>query len=523
MVQAVLQELGIATPGAHRESLGSTDTSSAVSIDDSERPSSARTDGSERPSSMGTDSAPSGPGRRGDSKRPASPGIGDMALTAAELQELSRYFPSVAKDAVFCVGCASYGHSLRFCPLRTCRICNACIDDHALFGCPALSPTDVVFRKIAPLKTASIKKGKNKNRKGKGKGKETEQSIAEADWVPEPDNRPAQKCKLCLEVTAHRDVCPMLWTTFVPNPCLKRKAGQISVSCYFCGSGGHFGGDCSKNKGEHLSGRQFSRPDDIWCQKYAQQFMGGVTPDSKTPHKAPVASSANGVSEIARPANAKRAKTSADQNTLPGRPKPPQAPSPAQVQKNTSGQPGAPALSKTQIKKANRRQRLADEARGVLAKQTAQASKASQDHYVLPTALPTRTGPPSAPHKGQKQAPKSAPNRGPKQPPRETPTAGAPMAIKGIAGTSRSAPVPAAEVYNLPQQKQPKTKQQQQQPPKAQKKQRKKPKGNAEATTATTANGQRQPAAQSNAAQAHPLTGAKAGPVRRRRGKSQGL
>ncbi|CAK7198216.1 hypothetical protein SEUCBS139899_000874 [Sporothrix eucalyptigena] len=176
---------------------------------------------------------------------------------ADEQRKLEKYFPGVAKDAVFCLGCASYGHRFAACPLRSCRLCGSNTGGHTLFGCEAIPTVS---------ETSEEPKGKSKARaKGKGKAAVTSQATPASSASP-------SKCRYCLEDCIHGDICPMLWRTFVHNPASKRSADEISTACYVCGLDDHFGGDCKDNTGEHISGRQYSLDDDIWSRRYTLQF-----------------------------------------------------------------------------------------------------------------------------------------------------------------------------------------------------------------------------------------------------------
>ncbi|CAK7211635.1 hypothetical protein SBRCBS47491_001191 [Sporothrix bragantina] len=187
---------------------------------------------------------------------------GSMAITD-EQRKLKRYFPAVTPDAVFCIGCASYGHRVAACPLRSCRLCGSTGGDHTLFGCPAESSALVTAESLADRNQGD---GRNK---GKGKAKSKTATAPEANTAVPPQ---PSKCRYCLEDCIHTVVCPLLWRTFVHNPASKRSADKISTACYVCGLDDHFGGDCKDNTGEHISGRQYSRDDDIWSRKYALLF-----------------------------------------------------------------------------------------------------------------------------------------------------------------------------------------------------------------------------------------------------------
>lgn len=201
----------------------------------------------------------------------AAPLATEKTSRANRDQELSdRYFPRVPKDAVFCVGCASYDHTIDICPWQICRLCGGCEGGHTQFGCPTLSnqhePVDVTGlsppRQIEHTSDVQVPAAHSAD-----KMQDSPNDEANGRQTRSP------KCPFCLEESDHLGACPLLWRTFVPMPAAKRMASQISASCYFCGRGGHFGGDCEQNTGEHLSGRRYSLRDDIWSCRYALQFV----------------------------------------------------------------------------------------------------------------------------------------------------------------------------------------------------------------------------------------------------------
>ncbi|CAK7275308.1 hypothetical protein SEPCBS57363_006614 [Sporothrix epigloea] len=184
-----------------------------------------------------------------------------------EQRNMEKYFPAVDRDAMFCIGCASFGHRFAACPLRNCRLCGSIAGDHTLFGCSA------VHLSVPPQSEKPESEFKPGRGKGKDKAKRKGQVPAVADTgTAAPAPAQPSKCPYCLEDCIHTFVCPLLWRTFVRDPASNRSADKISTACYVCGLDDHFGGDCKKNTSEHISGRRFSRDDDIWSRKYALLF-----------------------------------------------------------------------------------------------------------------------------------------------------------------------------------------------------------------------------------------------------------
>ncbi|CAK7564277.1 MAG: hypothetical protein SEPTF4163_002164 [Sporothrix epigloea] len=301
------------------------------------------------------------PRRAANGEMPSATGaVMNVAATVSmdaidEQRNLEKYFPAVDRDAMFCIGCASFGHRFAACPLRNCRLCGSIAGDHTLFGCstvPLSAPTQGGWPESEP----KPERGKGKD-KAKRKGQAP--AVADTDTAVPPPAQPS-KCPYCLEVCVHTVVCPLLWMTFVRDPASKRSADKISTACYVCGLDDHFGGDCRRNTSEHISGRRFSRDDDIWSSKYALLFSDSIKLSSSSRLQAPI----NGIASSAgTPLNqeAKRIKTGQGEKDSYSRP----AQASLTAQADESGNTGSAGkikgtVSKQQTPSSSKAQAVAD-------------------------------------------------------------------------------------------------------------------------------------------------------------------
>ncbi|CAK7271182.1 hypothetical protein SEPCBS119000_004470 [Sporothrix epigloea] len=227
-----------------------------------------------------------------------------------EQRDLKKYFPAVDRNAIFCIGCASNGHRFAACPLRNCRLCGGITVDHTLFGCPA-----VALDTLTQSDKRSESELKPLHGTGKDKPKNKNKAAAVSNTGTAAPGQPSQ-CPYCLEECIHEVVCPRLWTTFVSDPASKRSDYKIWTACYVCGLDNHFGGDCKSNTGMHLSGRQFSRDDDIWSHKYASLFS--EMKKSRSCAKVEAAGNGAGSAAVApQSRKAKRLKAGQDDKIVP--------------------------------------------------------------------------------------------------------------------------------------------------------------------------------------------------------------
>ncbi|CAK7219517.1 hypothetical protein SCUCBS95973_003842 [Sporothrix curviconia] len=376
----------------------------------------------------------------------------DDAASTDEQRKLKKYFPAVAQDAVFCIGCASYGHRITSCPLRSCRLCGSIAGDHTLFGCPAVSTAVLtVSEKPEPEPEPSSNKGRGGG-KAKAKGKSRVATVPEAN-IAAP-SQPA-KCRYCLEDCIHAVACPLLWRTFVHNPASKRSADEMSVACYVCGLDDHFGGDCKDNTGEHISGRQYSRDDDIWSRKYALLFSD-LTKTRPFPGFG-AADGGNAAAAAAPPKReTKRVKTGRGNETANHQPSEPAqaaqaAPAAPATQAAPAAQAGGNASGKNKRKgKAKGKNKQAPSLTKI---QTASPNKQAEQAGASPKSRKKRKA------SGQQQ-PASLNVALPNRPAAPNPAKGTPAAAQSSQQVAHKAPastVPAAQPKPQPQSQQKKT------------------------------------------------------------------
>jgi hypothetical protein len=154
--------------------------------------------------------------------------IVDHDLNETQLLLQQKYFPipGVAPTTItqYCLACAHKGHDSSTCPALSCTSCGA---KHSIFRCP--------------------------DRQRCTKCRELGHSKAECPEklaVPKSELR----CDICGSQEHIEIACHQIWRSFDPRPEEIRTVRQITISCYMCGSGSHFGPECGLYRGPLYTG-----------------------------------------------------------------------------------------------------------------------------------------------------------------------------------------------------------------------------------------------------------------------------
>ncbi|KAH8911029.1 hypothetical protein BR93DRAFT_975085 [Coniochaeta sp. PMI_546] len=130
-----------------------------------------------------------------------------------------RYYPGIADDQVFCISCATFGHSSHSCPEANCRFCGN--TEHMGPGCP----TRQRCSKCKQL----------------GHVKETcREKLALAPGE-------GMECAFCASNEHTESDCTEFFRTYRPSPETIHKVKHIPIFCYCCGNEGHYGTICGLN------------------------------------------------------------------------------------------------------------------------------------------------------------------------------------------------------------------------------------------------------------------------------------
>ncbi len=167
----------------------------------------------------------------------------------AELREIQKYFPGVPADAVFCVCCSRSGHRAAACPEKTCKFCKT--TDHTVGRCPT------------------------RQRCKKCKQLGHTRSTCQEKLALAPGE--ADECAFCASPHHLEGACTVFPRSHRAEVDHDQKVQSIPAYCYFCGSDKHFGGDCAKNKGVHLSGRAFTVDDGIWSAAIRDMYIDAAS------------------------------------------------------------------------------------------------------------------------------------------------------------------------------------------------------------------------------------------------------
>ncbi|RKU41123.1 hypothetical protein DL546_004035 [Coniochaeta pulveracea] len=142
----------------------------------------------------------------------------ERGLSESEGQEgdLSRYFPGIGVNEVFCISCAEYGHRSNNCPEAICRFCKD--RNHLSLACPTRQRC-----------TKCRQLGHN-SRSCQEKLKLTGQESLE--------------CAFCQSRTHLEEDCNEFYRSYWPGEDEIHKVKNIPIFCYACGLEGHFGTEC---------------------------------------------------------------------------------------------------------------------------------------------------------------------------------------------------------------------------------------------------------------------------------------
>jgi protein AIR1/2 len=164
----------------------------------------------------------------------------DTASHPADGEYQLKYFPGVPAGGLFCVMCASYGHTAGSCPAMTCRFCQD--QRHPSYGCPTR-------RRCTKCKQL-----------GHIKADCQEKLALPVDEV---------ECAICAGRGHTEAVCDELWRSFDPADLASiEKVNYLPVFCYRCGNEGHYGPECGLNR----SGFKVSRLE-TWSQANAKPYQ----------------------------------------------------------------------------------------------------------------------------------------------------------------------------------------------------------------------------------------------------------
>jgi hypothetical protein len=156
-----------------------------------------------------------------------------IQLTPTERGKQLRYFGLTREDdIVHCLTCGRLGHMPETCPTRRCDACGK-MDQHFTEGCPTAK----------------------KCTKCRDRG-HSQESCPQKLKLPTND----VQCERCGSIGHGEELCQWMWKTYEPqNMESLKKVSTLRFSCYFCGSGVHWGDDCPYRTGMTMNSTTFSQ------------------------------------------------------------------------------------------------------------------------------------------------------------------------------------------------------------------------------------------------------------------------
>ncbi|KAK3360311.1 hypothetical protein B0T25DRAFT_127184 [Lasiosphaeria hispida] len=164
-----------------------------------------------------------------------------MSFEGEDIEYKQRYFPGLGADDIFCVKCASRGHSTTRCPETACRFCQS--QDHRSLAC-------VTIRRC----TKCYQPG------------HTRMECVEKLLLA-PDER---VCVLCESHKHWEPDCIKLWRTFDPSPGEICKIRSMLPYCYTCGEEGHYGPECRQTP---LTKQLRQLSWETWSRQNLEQYL----------------------------------------------------------------------------------------------------------------------------------------------------------------------------------------------------------------------------------------------------------
>lgn len=179
-------------------------------------------------------------------------------VSASEMAQLRKYFPSATDPSSMCLLCGRQGHTSASCSSASCKFCHAA--GHWDFVCPARTRCS----KCRQLGHSS-------------EGCAEKLVLSKGEGLA---------CCFCGSADHLEDECTEIWRSFVPEEATVKVVAFIAPSCSLCGSTQHYSSDCADS-------RRGSPRNPTWSLRNHDRYVQGGCESLSIEDAAAQSSSAN--------------------------------------------------------------------------------------------------------------------------------------------------------------------------------------------------------------------------------------